>query len=532
MSAIKHDGNFIYVSGISRADADRQNATWTKTHNAWRIPSSVHAMSELYQAIPQLRTDKTFMDLGSTLKRQFNRLLAIRSAGNRVNDGRLRLYQAQDVSYLLNLQCAGIFNEPRTGKTPTTITLMKHINGNKNLVVCPSSLQENWKREIESWWGVPAITLGGASKRTKQLAELPKQYVLIVSKNTLSKLKNLPVFDVAIVDEAHFLRNYKTTQSKATHAIKANRRYALTGTPTVSHSADIYGILKFLNPAKYPSYWQFVERYFTTYQGYARVEVGKPKRERLRELQENIGILSVQRKRKDVMEWLPDKEYRTLFVRMEGKQLKLYEDMKKTFVAELDSHEVDTPNILSQMMRLRQICIDPRLLGFDVEGAKTVAIKEFMESNQKEPLVIMSMFTSYLKILKSELGHGWRIGMITGEMTVAQKQDTVNKFQNGELDLLLCNTISAGTGFTLDKSQQVLFVDRAFTPADNEQAEDRVCPTSEERNHAHTIIDVVASKTVDERINKILLTKKTLTDFINVGGQQAIKSLLLGEHNT
>jgi SNF2 family DNA or RNA helicase len=235
------------------------------------------------------------------------------------------------------------------------------------------------------------------------------------------------------------------------------------------------------------------------------------------ELQDLIDAMSTQRLRKDVMQWLPDKERHTHLCRMEPKQQKLYQSMLEDFFAKQGDLEIDTQNVLSQLMRLRQLCLDPSLLGFNAPSAKTEAILEAIEDGTyDEPVIIMSMFTSYLNLLKPLIEKlGKRVGMITGEMSNKEKNDTAQAFQQGKLDVLLCNIISAGTGFTLDKGEVIIFTDKAWNPSDNEQAEDRITPTQQDRNHKHFIVSMVCENTIDERINRILERKESLTAFVN-----------------
>jgi SNF2 family DNA or RNA helicase len=328
------------------------------------------------------------------------------------------------------------------------------------------------------------------------------------------------------VDEAHFLRNYKTKQSEAVFAVKAEHRYALTGTPTVKHSIDIWAILHFLYPEKFPSYWQFVDRYYVVDDsGYGK-EIGEVKVARKDELQELIGFISVQRKRNEVMSWLPEKSKINHYAKMDKKQQKIYDEMADVMFVEDDDIVVDVASVLTQLLRLRQLCLDPRLLGFKETGAKTNALLEWLDDN-REPVVIMSTLTSYFDIVKPEIEKlGLKVGRLDGKMSNAEKDQAATDFQNGQIDVLLCNIISAGVGFTLDKAKVVIFMDKAWNPADNEQAEDRITPVSQERNHAHEVISFVIQDTVDEYINDMLDRKKTLTDVVNNGGREAVLKLL------
>lgn len=523
------------------------NGVYSKKEKMNRFPKNYHAMRELLKAYPLLAYNPQFVETGKKLKAARDAMLELKSKQDTDGDPRLRPYQRVDVEYLERLPAAGIFNEPRTGKTPTSILLMKRL-GRKariNLVVAPASLIWNWEAEFQAWYPemMCYVVHGTPQKRQKIFTEFRNpdfaaKRVLVVSKDTWKKVADDwfdYTFDTAFVDEAHFLRNHKTAQSEAVFAIKAKRRYALTGTPSVKHATDIWGILHFLYPEKFSSYWQFAERYFQIGEDFmGHMQIGNVKPERQQELEELIGFISVQRKRKEVMSWLPDKQRMNLYVMMEGKQQKLYKQMEDDFIAydEEDPDEdrvtVDTPNVLSQLTRLRQLCLDPRLLGFDVVGAKTKALLEWLDDN-REPVVIMSMFTSYLHLIKPDIeALGLKVGMIHGEMENADKHSTATAFQNGKFDVLLCNIISAGTGFTLDRAETEIFTDKAWNPPENEQAEDRITPTTEARNHKHTIISLVAKDSYDYRINALLDQKKSITDIINEGGRAAIIRLLKG----
>lgn len=326
-------------------------------------------------------------------------------------------------------------------------------------------------------------------------------------------------FDGLIIDEGHRLRNYKTKQSQAVFRLgkQSKTRFVLTGTPVSKHDSEIFGILHFLNPKKYPSYWNFVSRYFEVDDNrWGGKEIGKVKTYRQQELLSVMDEMSTLRKRKDHMQWLPKAQKQTIYVKMEPKQLKLYDQMVETFTATDGDIEVDTMNKLVQLTRLRQLCIDPRMLGFEkVMGAKTTALLEFAENNE-EPFIVMTTFSSYFKIIKSELEKlGKKVGIIDGSVSQKEKFATAERFQNGNYDILLCNIIAAGTGFTLDRAETILFLDKDFNPSNNEQAQDRIVPTTKDRYHNINIISLVVAGSIDERVDTILENKEDLTKLIN-----------------
>lgn len=540
------DQHHFYLIGTPYAKKDeiknRLSATWadrTKREGwkGWKIPRNLFAYREAYVMFKEFALQRgDFMRDYEAAYAEVTRWLDFKSRENLVIDSRLREYQNQDAAYLKARGSALVLNEPRTGKTPTTICTVKALYKKKNIVICPSSLVYNWKKEFEQWY--PECMVFAVNGTPKQRENIYNAYmsrknnpcVLIISKDTWkSDINKYEIgsyeFDVAIVDEAHFLRNYKSKQSEAIFNLKATTKYALTGTPAVKHAVDVYGLLHFINPKAFPSYWQFADRYFHIIEDMWGKSIGDAKEQREEELKTIMAINSVQRKRKEVMKWLPEATHQTIPVVMDKKQQKLYDQMLDKFVATMGEGEdmiaLDTPNVLTQLMRLRQLCLDPRTIKlengqvFDVVGAKTTALLEFAEDNT-DPFVVMTTFSSYFKIIKPELEKlGKRVEIIDGSTPKKQKMETAEKFQKGQIDILLCNIIAAGTGFTLDRADTIVFLDKDFNPANNEQAQDRIVPTTKERYHPINIISFVVADSVDERVNYILEKKEDLTAIIN-----------------
>jgi len=527
---MKMDSNHIYITvPYQHRETVRSelNGVWSAKHQAWRFPKSVHALNEITKWFPELKQIAAFNEVYTKLQNGREKLRDLKKSGRLVGSEMLRQYQREDVNYLTTIPHAGVFNQPRTGKTPTAIEMVKARGTILNIIICPASLQYNWQKEIQTWhpeasWymytGAPTHR-ASALKHFRSHVSIPAY--LIMSKDTAKRdVEQLAVeHDVCIVDEAHYLRNSDTKQSQAVYTIgyNAKHRYALTGTPTVKHPADVFGILKFLYPHKFTSYWQFIERYFEIIDNGWGKELGKPKAHRVAELQDLIDAMSTQRLRKDVMQWLPDKQYHKHYCRMDSKQEKLYKSMLDDFFAQEGDNVIDTQNVLAQLTRLRQLCLDPALLGFDAPSSKTESLIEAIEDGTyDEPIIIMSMFTSYLNLLKPMIEKlGKRVGMITGEMSNADKEGNARAFQRGEVDVLLCNIISAGTGFTLDRGEVIIFTDKAWNPSDNEQAEDRITPTQQDRLHKHFVVSMVCQNTVDEKIERLLDNKQSLTAIIN-----------------
>lgn len=219
------------------------------------------------------------------------------------------------------------------------------------------------------------------------------------------------------------------------------------------------------------------------------------------------------------MRWLPKKQYQTIKLQMNDKQRKVYESVRDTFSYE---DKIDAPSVLAQLTRLRQITTCPSLLVDNVQSEKEKFILEWVKDNSEESVIIFSTYSSYLKQLQKKI-KGSRL--ITGSVSRTERDNVVKDFQSGKTKVVLANIKAAGTGLTLDKGETIIFLDKEYNPSDNEQAEDRIVPTSKERNHNMHVISLVMEDTVDEMIEGLLQHKVNITKVINDGGIAALQRL-------
>jgi len=514
---LEHDANFIYFR-TSATIANQLNGDFLKSKNAYKIPINLEAINELGKYFDL----EPIAELKNKLEdyRKWVRKIKSEQKIESYEDSRLRPYQAVDAEFIRKRNHAAVFNEQRTGKTPTTLIAVKD-KLKKGVIVCPSGLKLNWQREIKVWLNKEAIVITGTPTARKRLYEAfnTNTYgIIVISYETLRQdMGTLFVpkpFDVLIADEVHRLRNFKTKQSRALYHLStlAENVYALTGTPAVNHPADVYGILKLLRPVKFKSYWQFVDRYFGVTDGYFGKEILGVRKDRLNEFTQMLNDISVNRKRKDVMSWIPKITERKIELEMNTKQERHYKKALKEFLYGLEGDEKDIPNTLAQLTRLRQICVDPSLLELDAVSEKTEFIKEFLDDNRGS-VIIFSSFTSYLNHLASVVDGAV---LLTGEQSAEAKEEAVRSFQRGDRRVLLANIRAGGVGFTLDSADTIIFADRSYNPVDNEQAADRFVPTDPNKTYgAKEIIDLVMKNSVEEGINRLLSEKKNVISYVN-----------------
>ena len=448
---------------------------------------------------------------------------------DKIYHNKLRPYQNIDVEVLSNIKQKGVFNAMRCGKTPTTICSIVNEGYKKVLVVVPSFLQYQWQEEFLKWSnfdeGDVVIATGTPTKRIELYSEVKKRdkYILIVSYDTIKMdIKKYSIlgsgFEAMILDEAHFLRNIKSSRSQAMFELskKIPVKYALTGTPAVQHPKDIFGILKFLYPNRFRSQYQFCDQFFEkvfdpfAYNNYIYGGF-KPNMEK--DLQNYLSCMSIQRKTEDVMNWLPEITRQTIKLDMNSKQQKLYDKMRKEFVVEIAGKEIDAQNALVQATRLNQLSICPEIFGEGVPSSKVDFVIDYVEENPLEPMIIFSSFTSALKVIHEKIKGSV---LLTGEQTAEQKKKNVEAFQSGKTNVILANIQAGSVGWTIDRANTMIFLNRSFIPVDNQQAEARFLNTRPDMpNKNKTIIDLVNNKSRDLDLLEVYHGRLTLIDVIN-----------------
>ena len=523
---------WIYLD-LEKDKAEHMGAVWNDRMDLYRLPNTIGVLKEL--KLMNKLSDHGLRHLKIKHIRRM-KFLTLKNREDAAGSDKLRPYQRVDVSYLKHLDAAGIFNEQRTGKTPTTLTLLEEKGFKKIIIVVPAGLMLNWEDEVEQWTHlVPYLAKGKKKQREKlytSLQEFLTGYCLIISYETLrNDLTNILQLvaktktETIVLDEAHRLRSYSPNPKKGSQVAKAvmkighriPHRYALTGTPVVKEGEEIWKILHFLYPDRFPGYWQFLDRYFEVkHNGFGQEVKGYKRKD---ELQEILSLISVNRKRREVMKWLPRKQYQTIKLEMNDKQRKVYESVRDTFVYE---DVIDAPSVLAQLTRLRQIATAPGLLVGDVPSEKEKFVLEWLQDHPNESIVIFGTFSSYLEKLQGKIEGS---ELITGGVSKNERDRITRDFQAGRTKVLLANIKAAGVGLTLDKGETIIFLDKEYNPSDNEQAEDRIVPTSKERNHSMHIISLVMQDTVEEAIHGLLKHKHDITKVINNGGIEALERL-------
>ena len=439
---------------------------------------------------------------------------------------KLYSYQKDGVAFLLAHKRCILADDMGLGKTVQTIALFKQLNASKVLIVCPNSMKFVWQQEMLKWFPAASVQVidGTKAKRQQQLSVDASYFIINYEALRLHKNELTRSWQICVLDEAHRVKNRKAQVTKAVRAITKNaqRIVQLTGTPIVNHASEFFSLLQILHPKIYTSYWRFVHKYCTVHNnGYGWVvdDILNATDIRVISLQKRLSTLLLRRTKKQVLIDLPEKTIQQIPVVLTAKQYKLYNIMKHDMTVQLEKQHqtVSAVTALSLITRLRQMAIDATIMLPDetvpLDGAKIDVIHDLIAAaaNQQK-IVIFSQFARVIRRIRHNLD-GWHISYtgFTGQASSKDREAAIHEFQHNPQIKVFLTTISAGgQGISLSAASIAIFIDKAWAPAYNVQAQDRLHRLPQK--HAVTIYELIAQNTVEQKIEKLLQHKTKITD--------------------
>ena len=440
--------------------------------------------------------------------------------------------------------CGILADEMGLGKTLQTLTWLSLARCNEAsrkapaLVIAPTSLVENWRREAEKFTPDRKCVVMQGAARHELWDEIGGADIVITSYALLRRdLEHYAGqdFSVAILDEAQHIKNRSTQNAIAAKQIRAPARLVLTGTPVENGVADIWSIMDFLMPGYLGEYEDFRERYEIPISS-----SGRGCEEAQAKLHRKLRPFLLRRLKKDVAKDLPDKIQKVSFSTMTPAQAKLYGTLRAVFSEKIGAlvaergFEKCRMDILALLLRLRQASCHPALLPpemlkdvpVDCHSGKLEQFLDILDEAMDggHRMLVFSQFVGMLSILRQTLDEkGIPYCYLDG--STKNRLDECRKFnQTPSIPVFLISLKAGGTGLNLTGADMVVHFDPWWNPAVEDQATDRAHRIGQKRKVCS--IKLIAEGTVEERVLEMQAKKRSVIDATVGAGDAAFMQSL------
>lgn len=403
------------------------------------------------------------------------------------------------------------------GKTTAAVIASLECDVKKVLIVCPATLKINWKKEIENYTDKKVLIVEGR-KWGHTFDYYIINYDIIKNYHSVDKKDkdsdyNLLVnekFDLAIVDEAHYLSNPSANRTLLLNDVleKIPKVWLLTGTPMTSRPMNFYNLLKIVNSPVTLNWQHYVKRYCKGYQFTVNKKKvwntsGASNLDELRELTKNL----MHRKLKTEILDLPEKIITPIYIELKSS---MYNEEIEEFIkiAEKDKRKDKLTIDITTLMRVRQ------LIAYEKIPYTCELIDKCIEQGKK--VVILTNFTIVLDILHEKYKKNSVV--LDGRMSSTKKQESVDKFQDDDkIKIFFGNIVAAGVGITLTAGEVVIMNDLSFVPAHHAQGEDRCFRIGQKKSVS--ILYPIFENTIEMIVYNILDKKKNIIDEVMGDGE-------------
>jgi len=448
----------------------------------------------------------------------------------------LRPYQKLGVSWLLHLyrnDLGGILaDEMGLGKTLQALAFISSLAQEEKpqptLIICPASLVENWRREAARFCPELKTQINHGQTRIQSSETLNTFDLIITSYGTLirdKKLFSACDFRCVIADEAQHIKNRRTQNAKAITSLVTKGRFLLTGTPIENSIQDLMSLLDFIMPGG----WKPIPNG-------ARGDERKWHEQRILD---QAAPYILRRTKAKVAPELPEKIEQVVFLEMSAAQKKIYEKTRQFAeqeIAQLEKSGASEGAVrmktLTQLLRLRQACCDPRLLDETQSPEASAKLASFMELLEEaidgeHRILVFSQFVSLLSILRETLDEN-EIPYCYIDGSTKNRMAQVDRFNDDDsIPVFLISLKAGGTGLNLTSADTVVHFDPWWNPAAEAQATDRAHRIGQSK--IVTSYKLIVSDSVEEKVLQLQQSKRKLLEDVFEASEAANAKISLSE---
>ncbi len=447
----------------------------------------------------------------------------------------LRPYQSQGLGWLGFLREFGfhgvLADDMGLGKTVQTLAhlLAQRDAGRPSLVIAPTSLMGNWRREAAQFAPQLRVLVLHGSERHRHFPRIADHDLVLTSYPLLRRDRDRLLehrFHYIVLDEAQAIKNPRSQTTQIVYQLQGEHRLCLTGTPMENHLGELWSMFHFLMPG----YLGGPERFNRLFRTPIERQGDEPRREALRR---RLRPFLLRRSKAEVASELPEKTEIVRTVSLRGPQRDLYETirlaMDKKLRREIGNKGLARSHImiLDALLKLRQVCCDPRLLSLPQaakvkDSAKLELLMELLPEMIEEGrrILLFSQFTRMLGLIETELqGRGIAYTKLTGQ--TRRRDEAIARFQEGGVPVFLISLKAGGVGLNLTAADTVIHYDPWWNPAVENQATDRAHRIGQDK--AVFVYKLITEETVEDKIMALQRHKQALTEAIYTGTQSGAR---------
>ena len=483
--------------------------------------SLAYSLSQLFEGRDRISFSEEFQHLAHDLTHPEDFPL-----GDIQVQASLRDYQEKGVRWLQMLHHYGfggiLADDMGLGKTLQTIAFLTSqvTEDSRVLILAPSGLIYNWADEFRKFAPQLDLAVVHGLKANREAILSENHQIYVTSYATFrqdSELYQEMAFDFLFLDEAQVMKNAQTKIAQSLRQFVVPAVFALSGTPIENHLGELWSIFQIVLPGLLPSKKEFM----------------KLPADRVAQF---IKPFVMRRKKEEVLTELPDLIEVVYKNELEDQQKAIYlaqlQQMRDRLAQVTDQEfQRSRVEILSGLMRLRQICDTPALFMDDYQGAsgKLDSLRDLLlqVADGGHRVLIFSQFKGMLEKIEKELPDlGLTSFKITGSTPAHDRQEMTKAFNQGERDAFLISLKAGGVGLNLTGADTVILVDLWWNPAVEAQAIGRAHRMGQEQ--MVEVYRLITKGTIEEKIQELQEQKKHLVSQV-LDGTESRASLSLAE---
>lgn len=526
---------------------------WNGVMKMWTYPKEYQVLLEIQKRFLKVRFSDEVIAWGKNIENKRKQLIDIKNNNdidiNIENSDKLYPYQRVGVHYISKAKRFFLGDEMGLGKTFQALLGLEMSNTQKNLIIVPSiTVAYTWEQEINKWVSHRKykIVTGTPKKKEQAIREFTDGFLIIIINSAVLYIDELLKIDwnAIVIDEAHTIKNRKTTRTETIKKLNADIRIAMTGTPILNgigeidnkdaldtdlrkSAEELWSILNWLYPEKFRSFWRFAENHFQIHDDGRFIKLKDEV-----EFYAMLAPVMLRRLRKDVKPDLPPKTYIEHLVDLYPQERRILDSLQRGLMVKLSSGElIGQMDVLAEITRSRQCCISERLITRDMDGeiksAKLDNLLEIIKENPEKKIVVFSQFKEAInlteKFLSQKNVHSVKH---TGDTSPKNRKIVLQSFINdNNVKIFLATIGSIGVGTDgLQVANICVFLDRYWNRV-NAQAEDRLLRIGQKADNV-IIIKILANNSIEQRIEMMNVQKDVVFDEW-IEGSQNVKSDLV-----